>query len=336
MHSAFYDQLLDEVRRLPAVQSAGITNMMPMTRAQIQLTFQIPGRPPSSDPGESPVCGLRLISPGFFRAMASPIVDGRDFADQDRESNVQVVIINEALARRYFSDENPVGRQVDLMGPREIVGIVGDIKPQGLDSEPQPEMYLPYHQFGRMLMMQGPLSAMSVVVRTAGDPLTLVEPIRSRVASIDPQLPIFNISTMERRISDSVAQPRFYATLFGIFAGLAVILAAVGVYGVLSYHVAQCTRELGIRMAMGAQRSNVLHLVLRQGVVLAVCGIIIGLAGAWGTSRFLTSLLFGVTPTDPTTYAGIAVLMVVIAVIAAYIPARRATAVDPVVALRYE
>jgi len=335
-HTAFYDQLLEEVRSLPGIQSAGITNMMPMSRAQIQLSFQIPGRPESSEPGSEPVCGLRLISPGFFQAMASPIVDGRDITDLDRESGVQVVIINESLARQYFAGERPIGRQIELMGAREIVGVVGDFKPQGLDSEPQPEMYLPYHQFGRMLMMQGPLSAMNVAARVQGDPLGLVQPIRTRVASIDPQLPIYNISTMDRRVSDSVAQPRFYAVLLGIFAGLALILAAVGIYGVLSYHVAQCTREIGIRMALGAQRSSVLNLVLRQGVVLAVIGIVFGLAGAWGASRFLASQLFGITPTDPATYVVIAVSMTVVALIAAYVPARRATAIDPVDALRYE
>jgi putative ABC transport system permease protein len=335
-HSAFYDQLLASVRSLPGVQSAGLTNLMPLTPAAIRLSFDIPGRPQDSTRAEPRTSGVRLVSPDYFAAMGIPLRAGREFTDRDREGGLPVVIVSEAFVRQYFAGENALGQRIDVMGAREIVGITGDVKPQGLDSEPQAEMYLPYNQFGRMLMMGGPLSGMNIVVRTVSGPLDLVPTIRSKVLALDPQLPIFNISTMEERLSDSVARPRFYAVLLGIFAGLALLLAALGIYGVLSYHVAQGAREIGVRMAMGAKRGDVLGLVLRQGILLAGIGIAFGLAAAWAASRYLASLLFGITPTDPLTYAEIAVLMLVLAVLASFVPAWRATSVDPVDVLRYE
>ena len=333
---AFFDQLLDGVRRLPGVQSAGTTNLMPMSSAMIRMTFQIPGGPQSTDPASQPVAGLRLISPGFLQAMAIRLINGRDFTNQDRENTSPVVIINESMVRRYFSGANPVGRQINIAGPREIVGVVADVRPQGLDSEPQPELYMPHRQFARMLMLGGPMAAMNVVLRTGGDPLALVPSVRARAAALDSQLPIFNISTLKQKVSNSVAQPRFYAALLGLFAGLALLLAAAGIYGVFSYNVAQCTREIGIRMALGAQRSNLLVLILRQGILLSAFGIALGLVGAWAASRFLSGLLFGIRTTDPATYLAAALLMAVIAIGATYVPARRATSIDPVVALRRE
>jgi len=343
MHLAFYDRLLEEARAIPGVHSLGLANMMPMGNVDIRLGFQIPGYQPETAE-DSPQAGVRAVSPGYFEAMAIPIVVGRSFSREDRQGGKQVVIVNEALVRRYFPEENPVGRQIEvrrsgewLTGLREIVGVSHDVKPQGLDSEPTPEFFLPFQQASGMLMRGGPFSGMNMVVRTSGDPLALVPAIRSRVLSIDPQLPIFNISTLEQRLSNSVARPRFYATLLGVFAGLALLLAVVGIYGVLSYHVVQCTREIGVRMAMGAQRDDVLKLVIRQGAALALIGIVIGLvAGIWTSNHFLPSLLFGITATDSMTYIVIAAVMFIIAIVAAYIPARRAMEIDPVVALRYE
>jgi len=337
LRSTFYDQSLEQLRSLPGVQAAGLSNLMPMTPAMIRMSFDIPGRPPADNPSAVPIAGVRMISAGFFGALATPIIDGRDFSPSDRESAEPVVVINQNLARRYFPGEAAVGRQIGIAGtPRRIVGIAGDIKPQGLDSEPQPEIYIPYSQFPRMLMMEGPLASMNLIVRASGDPLALVPAVRARMKTLDAQLPVYNVSTMERRISDSVAQPRFYAALLSIFAALALVLAAVGIYGVLSYHVAQCTREIGLRIALGARHANVLGLVLLQGLTLAAIGMALGVAGAWGASRFLSSLLFGITPTDATTYAVTAAFMALIGLLGAYIPARRATSVDPIIALRYE
>jgi putative ABC transport system permease protein len=333
---AFYDRLLDGVRSTPGVLSAGFANLMPMSPARMQLSFTIAGRPEPSNPAESPTAGVRVLSPGFLQAMSIPVVQGRDFNDQDRQNTEPAVLVNQALVRQYFGGENPVGTTISLMNECRIIGVVGNIRPQGLDSEPQPEVYLCFRQFGRMLMAGGSLIVPNLVVRTGGDPLALAPAIRTQVRGLDAQLPVYNVSTLEQRISDSVAQPRFFAMLLSVFAVLALVLAMVGVYGLLSYHVAQSTREIGIRMALGAERANVFRLVLGQGMALAAIGIVFGIGGAWAASRFLANFLFGVQPVDPATYAGISVLMACVALLAAYVPARRATAVDPIIALRQE
>jgi putative ABC transport system permease protein len=332
----FHDRMLESLRRSPGVLAAGITNLMPMSTANMRLSFNLPGQPPPPDPSEAPTAGFRLISPGFFKAMAIPILQGRDFGDLDREETAAAVIVNQALVRRYFGGTNPIGRPIELMKPCEIIGVVGDVKPQGLDSEPQPEVFLSTRQFPQMVMMAGPLAAINVAVRTTGNPMDLVPALESKVRALDKDLPVFNVLTMEQRVSDSVAQPRFLAALMGIFAVTALVMAVVGIYSVLSCQVAQCTREIGIRMALGAQPADVLRLIVGQGVALAAIGIAIGLGGAWAGSRFISSMLFGVRSTDSLTYVSISALMVCVALVAAFIPARRATAVDPVIALRQE
>jgi putative ABC transport system permease protein len=333
--TAFFERVLEGVRSNPEVRSAGVAALMPLSRAAINLSFEIPGRPAPGPDEEPPNAGIRPVSSGFYDALGIKLLDGRDFGPQDTETGAPVVAVNESFAKRYLGGENAVGKQINLNGTREIIGVVRDVKPQGFDSQPAPEFFVPYRQFGRMLMM-GPLSEITLVVRTAGDPLAVVPAVRRVVLAADPQLAIYNITTMERQLSLTAARPRFYASLLGVFAGFALALAAVGVYGILSYNVAQCTREIGIRMALGARRADVLSMVLRQGLILATAGITLGLAGAWAASRLVASLLFGTQATDPVIYAALALVMALIAAVAAYVPARRATAIDPSIALRYE
>jgi putative ABC transport system permease protein len=333
---AFYEQLLAGVRNVPGVEAAGLTNLMPMSQAQIRISFELPGGPVQSDPTTPQTAGVRLVSPGFFRAIGTRLVAGRDFTGADRAAGERVVIINGMMAARYFGDLDPVGRQIELAGPRRIVGVVESIKPEGFDSQAAPEVFVPVTQFAQLLMAEGPLSATTLVVRTTGEPTSLVPAVRTQVAHLDPQLPLFNITTLSQRVSDSVAQPRFYAGVLAIFAGLALVLAAVGIYGVLSSQVEQSTREIGIRIALGAGPGRIRRSVLGHGAVLAASGLAIGLAGAWGLSRFIPTLLFGITPFDVTTYAAAAIMLAAVALAGAYLPTRRATAVDPVVALRYE
>ncbi|MBM3792188.1 MAG: FtsX-like permease family protein, partial [Acidobacteria bacterium] len=256
--------------------------------------------------------------------------------EADRTGSEPVVIVSETLARTYFPGERVVDRRIGMDGERRIVGIVGDVKPDGLDSQPRSEIYFPYGQLPQLLTAGGPLSAMNVVARTDGDPMALVPAIRSTLRNLDSGLPLFNITTLARRVSDSVAQRRLLAALMGIFAGLALVLAAVGIYGVLSYQVAQSTREIGIRIALGAGRGRMLAMVLGQGAMLAVAGIVLGLGAAWGLSRFVSSLLFGITATHPATYVAAAAFMAGVGLLGAYVPARRAMAVDPVIAIRTE
>jgi len=333
---AFYDQLLAGVKRVPGVQAAGLTNLMPMSQAQIRISFELPGRAVPSDPTTPQAAGVRLVSPGFFKAIGTRLVAGRDFSDADQAAGERVAIINRAMATRYFGSLDPVGREIDIAGPRRIVGIVESIKPEGFDSQAAPEVFFPVTQFAQLLMAEGPLSATTLVIRTAGEPTSLVPAVRTQVAGLDPQLPLFGITTLSQRVSDSVAQPRFYAGVLAIFAGLALVLAAVGIYGVLSSQVEQSTREIGIQIALGAGPERIRRSVLSRGAILTGSGLAIGLAGAWGLSRFISTLLFGITPFDVSTYIASAAALAAVALAGAYLPARRATEVDPVVALRYE
>jgi len=333
---AFYEQLLAGVRKVPGVEAAGLTNLMPMSNAQIRISFELPGRPVPSDPTTPQAAGVRLVSPGFFRAIGTRLLAGRDFNDTDQAAGERVAIINRAMATRYFGDLDPVGHEIDIDGPRRIVGIVESIKPQGLDSQAGPEVYFPVTQFAQLLMAEGPLSATTLVIRTAGGPTSIVPAVRTEVAGLDPRLPLFGITTLSQRVSDSVAQPRFYAGVLAIFAGLALVLAAVGIYGVLSSQVEQSTREIGIQVALGAGPGRIRRSVLGRGAILVASGLAIGLAGAWGLSRFISTLLFGISPFDVSTYVAAAAALAAVALAGAYLPARRATEVDPVVALRYE
>ena len=328
---AFLKDALERVAQTPGARAAGLTSTLPL-RGGPSTEFVIEGRPPL-EVGDEPSADIRIIDPNYFHAMGILIQAGRPFAETDSTDAPRVMVINENMARRFWPDEDPIGKRVTMKdwGPPltgEIVGIASDVKANGLDSETRPMIYWPYPQF--------PTIFNSIVVRTEGDPLSLVGAIKSQIWSVDPAQPIASVETMEKVLADSVAPRRFNMLLIGIFAALALALAAIGIYGVISYTVSQRTHEIGIRMAMGARGSDVLKLVVGQGMTLALAGVVVGLAAAFGLTRLMSSLLFGVSPTDAVTFALIATLLAGVALVACIVPARRATKVDPMVALRYE
>ena len=330
----FFQQTLERIQTLPGVEYAGAVSDLPFSQSRTSRSFGIEGRPAVSD-GESLNADHRKISPHYFRAMGIRLLRGREFTERDAKNAPGVIIINEAMARRFFPHENPLGRRL-LLGASEsgeqkaweIVGVVADIKHGNLAEERKPEMYVPY--------MQHPHSWMFLAIRGASDPRTLIAAVRNAVREVDPEQPAYNVMTMQERIEKSIAPQRFNTLLLGVFAVVAIALAAVGIYGVVSYSVAQRTREIGVRLALGAQSGDILRLVVGQGMLLTMIGIGLGLAAALLLTRLMASLLYGVSATDPFVFAGIAVLLAFVALLACYIPARRATKVDPMIALRYE
>jgi putative ABC transport system permease protein len=335
---AFFDQLLQRAAASPGVQVAGTTGMLPLSPGNVIIGFGIVGQPPPSNPQDFPRASMRIVSAGYAEAMGLKLVAGRLLTPLDTAASTPVVVVNESLARQYLSGARPaIGTKLQMFGPAamEVVGVVGDVRHTGLDADPQPEAYVAFNQVPDGARVGRP-GATSIVLRTAGDPLKAVPFLRQTVLEIDPEVPLDNVMTMEARLAASVAGPRFYALLLGLFAVLALVLAAVGIYGVLSYNVSQRSREIGVRMALGAEGRDILRLVLRQGLLLTLVGIVIGLAGALGTARFLKTLLFGITTTDPLTYVAMSALLVTVAALACWIPARRAIRVDPMTALRYE
>ena len=333
---AFFTALLDRMSAVAGVRAVGTTNMLPLTPGNMILTFGIQGQPQPTSPQDMPRASVRIVSSGYAEAMGLHLVEGRFFSSRDTAATAPVLVVNESAARQYF-DGHAVGSRVQLFGPDpiEVVGEVGDVRHTGLDAAPQPEMYLLGSQVAGELPAAGP-GGMSLVVRSAGDPLALVPFLRQAVLDLDHDIPLDNVMTMEARVSASVAGPRFYALLLGAFALLALVLASVGLYGVLAYNVTQRRREIGVRMALGAERGTILRLVVRQGLVLTFVGVVLGVAGALGVTRFLKTLLFGVTPNDPGTYVAICALLVIVAGLACWVPARRAARVDPMAALRFE
>jgi len=333
----FFNQLHDSVSNLPGVQSAAIAYDHPLQTNWID-SFEIEGRPAPAD-GRGLSANFNPIGADYFTTVGAPMVRGRQFTTQDDQDHPGVVIVNEAFVRHYFPNEEPLGRRLKLSPPAriwrqqrmtssEIVGVVRDVKSAGLQADTEPTYYVP--------ATQAPLQDMSLLVRTTTEPTSIVPALRQAVWSIDPNQPISNVSTMEQIVSDSIGQPRLNMTLMTLFGALALILAAVGIFGLLSYTVTQRTREMGIRMALGAQVGDVLGLVLKQGMALALIGEAIGLAAAFALTRLMRGLLFGVTPTDATTFIIVAGVLTTIALLACYLPARRATKVDPLKALRYE
>jgi putative ABC transport system permease protein len=332
--SEFIRVLLSKLRALPGAEAVAGVYPLDMSDSEFRLSFEIEGKPlPKSEEKESSV---RFVTPGYFHAMRIPLLKGRDFTEQDNLDSTPVVIVNEALAEQVFPGEDPIGKRIRLgisvdgkpSRMREIVGIVGNVKVQDLKSEWTPESYGPY--------MQLPIGSITILARAAHDPQSLAKPIAETIRSFDKDLPLYNVKTVEEYVDGTIAIPRFNTVLLGIFAGLAMVLTAVGLYGVISYSVAQRTHEIGVRMALGAQPSDMMRLVVGQGLRLALVGVGLGLAGAFALTRFLASLLFGVTSTDPASYVGVVCLLLGIVFLACYIPARRAMRVDPMVALRYE
>jgi putative ABC transport system permease protein len=325
---AFFQTALERVRSLPGVVAAGASTSLPPIYIQNSNGFTIEGRP--EQPGTVPPSAIYIpATPGFIEALQLPLVAGRTITDADTAQAPGVVVINKTLATRFFPNEDPVGKRMTTGGiQRTIVGVVGDAKYQGLGLEAGPQTYVPH--------AQSPFPGMRVIVRTSTDPLSLVGAVRRQIQSVDSEEGPTRFATMEQLVSESVSQPRFNAFLIGLFAVLAFILSAIGIYGVVNYEVTQRTGEIGIRMALGAKSADVLRLILRQGLVLTVAGLLAGVAGAFALTRFLSGLLFEVKPTDPMTYVVVSVLLGVVALAACLIPARRATKVDPLVALRYE
>ena len=296
--------------------------------------FFIENRPlPSS--GEKQDAAYRVIGPEYFRVMSIPLIAGRDFSERDNRKSPPVLIINQTMARRYWEDENPIGKRMRFGGADapwyEIVGVAGDIKHMGLGEEEGPAIYQPHAQKTFDF-----LRWMTLVVRTSTDPMSLAGMLRAQVQALDKDQPVYEIATMKDILSQSVAKPRFATLLLGLFALVALSLGAVGIYGVLAFTVAGSTREIGIRMALGASSIEVHRLVLGQGLKLVIAGVGLGLVAAFALTRILSSLLFTIQPTDPLTFASIPLLLVVVAMLACWIPARRATKVDPLEALRYE
>jgi putative ABC transport system permease protein len=333
----FFDRLVERAKTLPGVKSAGAASFLPVSGGGSLIQFNIEGRPPKT-PHDYVAAGYRTVTPQYMETMGVPLLQGRNIAAGDVEKAPAVVVINASMARTYFPGENPLGKRMQIGATpdkdvpyMEIVGVVGDVL-QGLDTEAKAEMYLPYRQADTVL----PVFQLSVVLRTSGDPRLQAAALRSAVREIDPNQPVVKIRTMEENMATSVTEPRFRTWLIGIFAALALVLAAVGIYGVMSYSVNQRTNEMGIRVTLGAQPNDVFRIVVGEGLRLALIGVGVGLIGALGATRVLRTFLYGVSAIDPVTFAVTAALLTLVAVAACYFPARRATRVDPMVALRYE
>ena len=324
----FYSQLLERVKALPGVRSAAAVSSLPLAGNDNDAGFLIEGRP-EPKPDQRPVAWISSVSHDYFRTMGMRLVAGREFNERDNESSPKVVIISEATARRHFPNEDPIGKRIGNGRPdgwREIVGVTADVKHFGLNQDARVSMFFPHRQ--------QPTRRMFIVARAAADPLSLSSALRGAVAAMDKNLAVSNISAMEEITAQSIGQERFTLLLLGVFSALALLLAVAGIYGVMSYAVAQRTHEIGVRMAVGAQTRDVLKMVVSQGMVLVSAGVGIGLASSLALTRFIRGLLFGVSATDPMTFAGVAALLALVALVACYVPARRASKVDPMVALR--
>jgi putative ABC transport system permease protein len=331
----FFIDLKSRLEAMPGAQSASVIYPLPLSGERFSISFEIEGRPMAKK--DHPSADFFTTGVGYFRTMGIPIIKGRDFDDRDKHGATPVVIITETLARQFFPNEDPVGKRIrpgistyddERSVMREIIGVVGDVRNRSLDTEPKPAYYVPQTQV--------PFSQMVGVVKTNGEPRSFIPAVTKQVAAMDADVPLFGVKSMEEYLSASVAAPRFNTTLLSIFAGVALVLTIVGLYGVMSYSVVQRTNEIGIRLALGAQSRDVLLMIVKQGSKLIVVGLAIGLAVAFVATRVIESLLFGVKTKDPFTFVAAAVLLVIVALLACYVPAWRATKVDPLEALRYE
>jgi putative ABC transport system permease protein len=332
----FFNQAFTRLQSLPGVESASGVSSLPLTTTFIaRFRFTVDGRPPAA-PNERLSANFRVIHYNYFKTMGIPLRSGRAFSEADGDQSPPVAIINESFKRRFWPDEDAVGKRITIPGignlSHEIVGVVSDVKHVALDQDAGWELYVPYQQ--------KPLNVMSFVVRTAGDPTRLTPSVQQAILDVDPGQPIYDIKTMDQVVSDSLSQPRLYSALLGIFAAVALILAAVGIYGVMNHTVSQRIHEIGIRMALGAQRGDILRMIIGQGMGMALLGVGLGLAAAlllsFTATRFISGLLFTVGVRDLTTFVVAPILLAIIAFLSIYIPARRATRVEPMVALRYE
>jgi predicted permease len=327
----FQRALLERVRALPGVQYAGLVDLPPVdlhfSRTSVYVEGQLPGRD-----GNAPRAMFSRVGPGYFQAMGTPVVRGRDFGDQDDANAVQVAVVNETFAQRFWPGEDPLGKRLSLssQGSPEIqvVGVVRDGKYAGLNESPQPYVCRP--------LSQAYTGATSVIVRSDVEPRRLLAAVRGEVSQLDPQLPLSSAKSLVERLAFPLMPARLAASVLGSLGLVALALAAIGIYGVMSYAVSSRTQEIGVRMALGARAANVLRLTIGRGMRLVLIGVAIGIAAAWALTRLMTSLLYGVSAADPLTYAGVVVLLIGVALFACYVPARRATKIDPMIALRSE
>ncbi|MGH9571738.1 MAG: FtsX-like permease family protein, partial [Candidatus Angelobacter sp.] len=332
----FYTQLLQRLRTVPGVSSAAAVTPLPLSGNGAIITFQIEGHPVSR--AEEPSADIKIATPNYFHTMNVPLLSGRDFTERDDGKAPGVVIVNQAFAQRFFPNENVLGKHITpgasnhgKAQPREIIGVVANVKGRRLDVRDLPEYYIPFAQLN--------FGSMTVCLRTSVDPHSLTSAVRNVVSSMDPDLPLYDIKTMDEYLSATLATPRFHSMLLQAFAGLAILLTAIGLYGVISYAVAQRTHEIGVRITLGASRGNILQMVLKSGLQLTAVGVAAGVVLSLLMARFissLSSLLFGIKPTDALTFVAVIAIVIAVSLLACYIPAWRASRVDPMIAMRYE
>ncbi|HKR14090.1 MAG TPA: ABC transporter permease [Pyrinomonadaceae bacterium] len=329
----FFNQTMERMRNMPGVQSAGMVNFLPLYGGLGSSTgFKIMGRP-EPPPGQGPSTDVRVVDAGYFQTMGIPLLRGRNFSDLEQKEAKRVILINEALARKHFPNEDPIGQRLDVAmfeNPvvTEIVGVVGNVRYDSLIDEAPPAVYFPHPEL--------PYPFMTLALRTDGDPTLLAPAVQREIRGLDPNQPVGDVRTMNQVMSEAVSRSRFNTLLLGLFAGLATLLSAVGIFGVMNYSVSLRTREIGLRLAIGAQPRQVLLLILKQGLMLTLAGVVLGLIAAFALTRLLSGLLFGVEAVDTTTFATISFLLLAISLLACYLPARRAMRIDPMMALRYE
>ena len=331
-HLQFYNQLVARLSALPGVQSASAGWPLPMSDSNATISFSIAGRPIAQ--GDHPSESVGVVLPGYFATMRIPLLSGRTFSEQDGTMTAPVMMINQGFARKYFPGENPIGKhiQADLGDDviehpmREVVGVVGDIKRKGLTADVEPQYFLPYAQ----AVITNPF----LTIRTSGDPATVENALRAAVHEMDKSVPVYQVSPLENYVSKSVAQARFQTLLLSCFAAIALMLSAIGLYGLLSYMVVQRTLEIGLRMALGAQRTDVLRMIVRRGLTLALVGLVAGLAISAMMTRLLSGMLYGIRPSDPVTLATVTALLLLVSLAASTVPAYRAARLDPMETLR--
>jgi predicted permease len=322
----------ERARALPGAKGVALANFIPLDGASYGFTFTIRGRPPMR-PSDEPVTEVRQVTPDFFETLGMPVLRGRAIAETDQPGATKVLVINQALAKKFFPNGDAVGQWLalgwgeDTTGEtRQIVGVVGDVRSSALADAPEPTVYVP--------IMQVPYTNLSILVRTNASPASLAPSLRAIVRELDHDVPVYSVQTMEERVTSSIGSQRFYATLIAIFAAVALVLSAVGLYGVIAYAVSQRTHELGVRVALGATGDRITRMVVGEGLRLTAAGAILGIAGSLLAGRLIATLLFGVTAVDPMTLAGVITVLAIVATLASWLPARRAARVDPLIAIR--